>query len=131
MGEFLHGVIQILGLLSIWIGVIFCILAILGLYRLPDVYARLHASAKVSTMGLAGLLLGTALILPASALKAIALTIFIVITGPVSSHAIAVAAYRLGVPIIHPSGQPARDDMKPQSERFVGAHAEMVEEGYK
>jgi monovalent cation/proton antiporter MnhG/PhaG subunit len=58
-------------------------------------------------MGLCGLLVGTALLMPSTALKAIALTIFTVVTSPVATHAIALAAYRLGVPM----RQPVRDDL--------------------
>lgn len=111
MGEFLQALFQWIGFGALVIGVIFCAIAVLGLFRLPDVYTRLHASAKVTTMGLAGLLLGAALIMPSTAPKAIALTIFMVITSPVSTHAIAMAAYRSKVPMVTRSGQKARDDL--------------------
>ncbi len=101
MLDLLHDLVQVVGLIALWVGVIFCALGVLGLFRFPDVYARLHASGKISTMGLAGLLLGTALIMPSTALKAIALAIFMVITSPVSTHAIALAAYRSGVPMVN------------------------------
>lgn len=111
MGEFLQALLQWVGFGALVIGVIFCAIAVLGLFRLPDVYTRLHASAKVTTMGLAGLLLGAALIMPSTAPKAIALTIFMVITSPVSTHAIAMAAYRSRVPMVSRPGQKARDDL--------------------
>jgi multicomponent Na+:H+ antiporter subunit G len=95
-------IIQILGLIALWIGVIFSALGVLGLLRLPDVYCRLHASGTISTMGLCGLLVGAALLMPSTALKAIALAIFTVVTSPVATHAIALAAYRLGVPMRNP-----------------------------
>jgi multicomponent Na+:H+ antiporter subunit G len=101
---------QLLGVAFVWGGVIFSVLGVLGMIRFPDVYCRLHASGKVSTLGLFGLLLGAALIMPSLALKAIALTIFIVITTPVASHAIALAAYRLGVPM-HNKDRGGRDDL--------------------
>jgi len=113
MGEGVTGILQAVGLLAIVFGVAFCAIAVLGLYRLPDVYTRLHASGKVSTVGLAGLLIGAALILPAAAPKVIALTVFIVITAPVASHAIALAAYRSGVP---PAAITARDDLRSRRE---------------
>jgi multicomponent Na+:H+ antiporter subunit G len=112
MGDLLHDLIQIIGLIPLWIGVIFCGLAVLGMFRFPDVYARLHASGKISTTGMAGLLLGTALIMPSTLLKGIALAIFVVITSPVSTHAIAMAAYRSGVPMVHPKQEQIRDDFK-------------------
>lgn len=112
MGDLLHDLIQLVGLVPLWIGVIFCGLAVLGMFRFPDVYARLHASGKVSTMGMAGLLLGTALIMPSTLLKGIALAIFVVITSPVSTHVIAMAAYRSGVSMVNPKRDEIRDDFK-------------------
>lgn len=110
MGEFMRDFLQLAGLVALWIGVAFCMLSVLGLFRLPDVYTRLHASGKVSTLGLAGVLLGAALIMPSSLLKAAALAIFIIITSPVATHVIALAAYRSGVPIAHAEGATVRDD---------------------
>ncbi len=99
--------LQIVGLIILWIGVVFCALGVVGLIRLPDVYCRLHASGKVATLGICGLLVGASLLLPAISLKALALAIFVVISSPVASHAIALAAYRQSVPMINP----VRDDL--------------------
>ncbi len=87
---------EIIGLIVLWVGVGFSIIGVLGLIRMPDLYCRLHAAGKVSTVGLAGLLLGAALLLPSAALKLIALTIFAILTLPVSTHTIAAAAHRYG-----------------------------------
>ncbi len=87
---------EIIGLIVLWVGVGFSIVGILGLIRMPDLYCRLHATGKVSTVGLAGLLLGAALLLPSGALKLIALTIFAILTLPVNTHTIAAAAHRYG-----------------------------------
>jgi multicomponent Na+:H+ antiporter subunit G len=103
----MHEILSVLGLVALWIGVTFSALGVLGLIRFPDVYCRLHASGKVSTMGLCGLLVGTALIMPSTTLKAVALAIFMIISSPVATHAIALAAYRQGVPM----QRPARDDL--------------------
>lgn len=90
----------IIGMIALWIGVFFSIVGIVGLIRLPDVYTRLHASGKVGTLGLIGILVGTALLMPDTALKVLALAIFVVITFPVASHAVAAAAHRHGVPMV-------------------------------
>jgi multicomponent Na+:H+ antiporter subunit G len=90
---------EILGLIALWGGVIFCVIGVLGMVRMPDLYCRLHASSKVATVGLCGLLLGTAFLMPTIILKVIALAIFAILTLPVSSHAIAAAAHRHGVPM--------------------------------
>ncbi len=88
---------EIIGLVALWIGIGFCAIGILGLVRLPDIYTRLHASGKVSTVGLCSLLLGAAILMPSTTLKVIALALFALLTLPVSTHAIALAGYRSGI----------------------------------
>jgi multicomponent Na+:H+ antiporter subunit G len=90
---------ELVGIVFLWIGVGFSAIGILGLVRLPDLYTRLHASGKVSTVGLCSLLLGAACLMPSASLKLLALTIFALLTLPVSTHAIAAAAYRSGLPL--------------------------------
>ncbi|MCC6803371.1 MAG: monovalent cation/H(+) antiporter subunit G [Anaerolineae bacterium] len=100
-------VLEILGLVVLWVGVGFSVLGVVGMIRMPDLYCRLHASGKVATVGLCGLLIGTAILMPSAALKLLALAIFAVLTLPVSTHAIAAAAYRHGIPM----NKAVRDDM--------------------
>lgn len=88
---------EMLGLVGLVFGLFFSLVGIVGLVRFPDVYCRIHASGKVATLGLVGLLAASALLMPETALKAVALALFVVITSPVASHAIASAAYRQGV----------------------------------
>jgi multicomponent Na+:H+ antiporter subunit G len=88
---------EIIGLIALWIGVAFCAIGVLGIVRMPDLYCRLHASGKVATVGLCGLLVGAAIMMPSMTMKVIALAIFAVLTLPASSHAIAAAAHRHGV----------------------------------
>jgi multicomponent Na+:H+ antiporter subunit G len=88
---------QIIGLLFIVAGVVFSTIGVIGIVRLPDMYSRLHASGKVSTVGLCGILVGAAFFLPQATPKLIALALFAVLTLPVSSQAIAFAAYRHGL----------------------------------
>ena len=90
---------EYIGLIVIWVGIGFCAAGVLGIIRMPDLYCRLHASGKVATVGLCGLLLGAMLIMPAIAFKGLALAIFAILTLPVSTHAIAAAAHRHGVPM--------------------------------
>jgi multicomponent Na+:H+ antiporter subunit G len=90
---------SVLGLLALAFGLFFSVVGIVGLIRFPDVYCRIHASGKVATLGLVGLLAGTAFLMPETTLKALALALFVMVTSPVASHAIASAAYRQGVPV--------------------------------
>lgn len=102
---------EILGVAAMLFGLFFCVVGILGLMRMPDIYCRLHATGKVSTVGLCGLLVGTALLLPDVTVKMIALALFAVLTFPVSTHAIAKAAYDHGVPL----ARAQRDDLAQNS----------------
>lgn len=90
--------VEVIASLMLLAGAFFSLVGIVGMIRLPDVYSRIHASGKVATLGILGLLAGAALLLPEVALKALALALFLVITSPVASHAIAAAAHRQGVP---------------------------------
>lgn len=98
---------EIIGVAAIVFGLFFYVMGVAGLIRFDDVYMRIHASGKVSGLGIIGLLVGVAVIAPELALKAFALGLFTVITQPVASHAIALAAYRSGVPL----HEPHRDDL--------------------
>jgi multicomponent Na+:H+ antiporter subunit G len=91
---------ELIGLALLWIGVGFSVIGVIGMMRMPDLYCRLHASGKVSTVGMCGILVGAAILMPSVALKLIALAVFAVLTLPVSSHAIAAAAHRHGVPMV-------------------------------
>jgi len=90
---------EILGMLFIVIGLIFDFFGCLGLVRLPDVYNRLQAATKSVTLGTCGILFGLFLFkgFTACGLKAILCILFIILTSPVSAHALARAAHRAGV----------------------------------
>ncbi len=88
---------EVITIVGVIIGVFFSVVGVIGMIRMPDVYTRIHASGKVSTLGLFGLLLATAALQPEQALKSIVLFLFLLFTAPVASHAIASAAHRQGV----------------------------------
>ncbi len=82
------------------IGTFFVCLASLGIWRLPDVYTRLHALTKASTLGLAGCLLASALVFRASdhsIVPELLTMLFVVVTNPVGGHMIARSAYLIGI----------------------------------
>jgi multicomponent Na+:H+ antiporter subunit G len=86
----------------LWIvGSAFALLAAAGVLRMPDVFTRMQASTKASTLGLGCLAIGAALQLgdAASILKLVCIGAFLFLTNPVSAHVIARAAYRAGVPL--------------------------------
>lgn len=85
---------QILGLFFLLIGVFFSLAGILGNIRFPDVYSRIHASGKVSSLGVISFLISGAFLFPEVALKALALGLLLLLAAPISAHAIALAAHR-------------------------------------
>jgi multicomponent Na+:H+ antiporter subunit G len=98
---------EIVGLVFLAFGVFFSIVGVVGIVRLPDVYSRIHASGKVATLGIIGLLAATAFLMPGTTWKVVTLALFLVNATPVAAHAIAAAAHRQGVPRL----QVIRDDL--------------------
>jgi multicomponent Na+:H+ antiporter subunit G len=79
------------------LGALSCLIGAIGLVRLPDLAARLQAATKPQTLGLALVLLGTALRVElASAVTLVLVVLFQVITAPVISQLVGRAAYRSG-----------------------------------
>ncbi len=83
-----------LGVAALVFGVFFCAVGVIGVIRMPDTLSRLHASGKVAILGLFGLLIGAALLVPATALRLLVLGLFVLLTSPVATHAIAAAVHR-------------------------------------
>ncbi|NQT06078.1 MAG: Na+/H+ antiporter subunit G [Candidatus Omnitrophica bacterium] len=90
---------NIIGIIFIAIGLVFDFFGCLGLVRLPDVYNRLQASTKCVTLGTCSILFGTFLIVGVSAtgVKALICATFLLLTAPVSAHALARGAHKSGV----------------------------------
>ncbi|MFH1848222.1 MAG: monovalent cation/H(+) antiporter subunit G [Candidatus Omnitrophota bacterium] len=90
---------EIIGAIFIVIGIIFDFFGCLGLVRLPDVYNRLQAATKSVTMGTCSILFGLFLFkgFTCSGFKAILCILFLVLTTPVSAHALARAAHKSGI----------------------------------
>jgi multicomponent Na+:H+ antiporter subunit G len=82
-------------------GSAFALLAAIGVLRMPDVFTRMQASTKASTLGLACLLIGAALQLGdfASFFRAASIGAFVLLTTPVAGLVIARASYFAGVPL--------------------------------
>jgi multicomponent Na+:H+ antiporter subunit G len=106
-------VFQLLAILVIVIGTGFSVIGMIGFLRLPDVYTRLHATGKVSTFGVVLLLVAAALLTPVGWAKAILLIAIVLIAGPVVSHAIGSAAYRIGIPMKQLTRDDLARDVKP------------------
>ncbi len=82
-------------------GATLALLAGVGVLRMPDVFTRMQASTKASTLGLGCLLAGVALRNPelAFVIRAGSIAAFMLLTTAVAAHVIARAAARSGAPI--------------------------------
>lgn len=77
-------------------GVFFLVTGAVGMIRFPDIYTRMHAAGKCDTLGsllvLTGLACHQGLVLASAKLLIVA--VFILVTSPTATHAIARAARR-------------------------------------
>jgi multicomponent Na+:H+ antiporter subunit G len=80
-------------------GALFVIVGGLGLLRLPDFYTRVHAAGITDTMGAWLILVGLMFVAGWSLVtaKLAMLLLFLVMTSPLSSHALTKAAYLRGL----------------------------------
>lgn len=88
---------EIIGNLLLIIGSLFLFSAGLGVLRMPDTYNRIQTGTKATTLGTILVLVGLAFLHPAWTLKLIILIFFVMLTNPVSSHALARAAHTIGI----------------------------------
>jgi multicomponent Na+:H+ antiporter subunit G len=77
-------------------GAAFLLLGGLGLVRMPDVFNRIQAGTKATTLGTLLSLTGMACLQPDWALKLLLIGLFILFTNPLSSQVMARAAHRTG-----------------------------------
>jgi len=111
------------------IGSLFCLVAAVGMLRLPDTLIRMHAATKAGTLGTGFILAAEALVAGelGTTIKAVAVILFLLITAPVAAHLIGRAAYHQGIrlfdktwidelgPSVKGNGQGASDQGTTQS----------------
>ncbi len=118
--------VQLLGVAALLFGLFFSAVGVIGVIRLPDVLTRLHASGKVAILGLFGLLLGAALLMPSSALRLLTLGLFVLLTSPVATHAIAASVYRRREIAQELAQEMAQDSAPAQESGFAGVNVTAV-----
>lgn len=98
------------------IGVLFILIASVGIVRMPDFYLRLSVTVKASTLGIGFVLLSTVLYFGdlAVATKALAIVFFLFLTSPISAQLLGRISYFSGIPLWKKS---VLDDLKGQYER--------------
>ena len=79
------------------IGTIFLFLGSLGVFRFPDVYNRLQGGTKCTTLGAFLTIVGVGLISPDWFVKTLLIAVFILLTNPISAHALGRAGRKSGV----------------------------------
>ena len=88
-----------IGMVIIGIGLFFDLMGCIGLVRMPDIYNRLQASTKCVTFGTCSILFGSFLMMGFSGggIKALVCIAFILLTAPVSAHALSRGAHISGI----------------------------------
>lgn len=110
---------EIIGGILISIGSIFLFLGGLGIYRMPDIFNRLQAGTKATTLGAMSLILGVGIMEGTWEwiLKSFIIIVFIAFSNPISSHALARATYLRG----------HRPYIKSEDKEKMDAYREVVE----
>lgn len=89
------GIVEAFAMFLVLTGAIFCLLAGVGVARMPDLYMRMQAATKSGTLGVGSVLLGVAVYFRnLDVLVQCGLVIlFLFLTAPIASHLLARAAY--------------------------------------
>ena len=82
------------GIVFISIGVLFLILGSVGILKFPDLFNRMQAGTKATTFGAMFSIMGVGFLEPSWLPKTLIIVLFILISNPVSSHALARSAYK-------------------------------------
>ncbi|OYT15470.1 MAG: hypothetical protein B7C24_12905 [Bacteroidetes bacterium 4572_77] len=88
---------ELIGGIITFLGAIFLFLGSLGILRMPDVYNRMQAGTKATTLGSILFFMGICFMESQWIGKLVLLILFIIFTNPVSSHALARAAHKAGI----------------------------------
>ncbi|MFC7074471.1 monovalent cation/H(+) antiporter subunit G [Halovenus rubra] len=93
------------------IGCFFLTVGTIGLLRLPNVYNRMHATSKPTTLGTAAIFLaGFVQFGPQGAgLTSLVGIVFLFLTVPTGAHMIARAAQKVGIPFLGSVTWPTED----------------------
>jgi len=98
--------LSIIGEILVLLGTFFYFLSSLGLIRMPDVYNRMQTATKSATLGSLGVIIGVGIWALGSDFgsaawltKTIVIAVFLLLTNPISAHALIRGAYKSGVPL--------------------------------
>lgn len=90
-------ILQIVEWVALFLGVLLCALAGVGILRMPDVYTRMQASTKAGTLGIVLIVVAVGVHFGGGvvSLQAGLVIAFLFLTAPIASHLISRAAYVL------------------------------------
>jgi multicomponent K+:H+ antiporter subunit G len=81
------------------VGATFALIGSIGLVKLSDFYRRLHGPTKSTTLGVGGVLLASALYFSIGqghpSVRELLITMFVLLTAPISAHLLVKAALHL------------------------------------
>jgi len=94
-----HTLRPALGSALLLVGAVLALIGTVGVLRFPDFYTRLHAASVTDTAAATLAIVGMALLAPSLAIvvKLAVVWLFLFLTGPTSSHALANAAHTAGL----------------------------------
>ena len=83
------------------LGGAFTLIGAIGLARLPDFFTRLHGPTKATTLGVGAMMLSSVIYFSSTdqglGISEILITVFLLMTAPVSANMLAKAAMHIGV----------------------------------
>jgi multicomponent Na+:H+ antiporter subunit G len=90
---------EVLEVAILLLGLAFCLLAGVGIVRMPDIFTRMQASTKAGTLGIACIIAAVAIHFgdAITALQAGLVIAFLFLTAPIASHLIARSVHFYGV----------------------------------
>lgn len=99
-------------------GSLFMLLAAVGVFRMPDLYTRMHAASKVGTIGVICVMLAVSFHFAELGIvtRSILIILFFLITAPVAAHMIGRSAFLSHTPmwkgtVINEWPEPGKDSL--------------------
>ncbi|MGD8346135.1 MAG: monovalent cation/H(+) antiporter subunit G [Lysobacterales bacterium] len=92
----MDAILDIFGGMLLVAGAVFLLFGGLGLIRMPDVFNRIQAGTKTTTLGTLLSLAGAACLQPQWSVKLLLIGLFLLFTNPLSSQVLARASHRSG-----------------------------------
>ncbi|MFP3860992.1 MAG: monovalent cation/H(+) antiporter subunit G [Bacteroidales bacterium] len=90
---------ELFGMIVTGVGVLFLLLGSLGVFRMPDVYNRVQAGTKCTTLGSFLTIIGVGIMQPEWFWKTLIIALFVLISNPISSHNLGRASRKKGIPL--------------------------------